>query len=170
MLEKISQKNFKTAISIENRKTKKKKTNFKQVSLFTEFDPKPSLSFQEMIDEAIPITDSTTKPFTEKLAAFWKELPELEKEFILKPSAKNLYKYKKLVMNIVNTTIKNNSNIHRVHKRNRKTREIQELSVVSFIDTRLQKMLEIILSKRNTAFQILASIEDIRGLLLSLRK
>ncbi len=136
------------------KKTKEKeKTSFK----------KEIKTFDELIEELIP---QKKEP---ELHRLWKELPEVEKQLIENPTEEHLEKYKQLVKNIAEILIKRNMKIESIRRRTNSGKEVI-LSYVKVIDDKLHKMMLAIQSKKNTAFEILRNLKEIRGLLLDLKQ
>jgi len=120
-------------------------------------------TFDELIEELIP---EKKEP---ELNRLWKELPEVEKQLIENPTEENLEKYKELVKNIAEILIKRNMKIESIKRRTNSGKEVI-LSYVKVIDNKLHKMMLTIQSKKNTAFEILRNLKEIRGLLLDLKQ
>lgn len=121
--------------------------------------------FQQILQEVLP-ADSVAERDLHKL---WQELPDTEKELLEHPSDRNLRRYRELVIKIARATLQQNTRVRKVRRRNSRG-ETVELSVVEFINARLQKMAETILHPQNSAFHLLKTVEEIRGVLLDVRE
>jgi uncharacterized protein YaaR (DUF327 family) len=120
-------------------------------------------TFDELIEEIIP---QNKEP---ELNQLWKELPIIEKKLIENPTEEHLEQYKKLVKNIAELQLKKNMKIETLKRKTTSGKEII-LSYVKIIDEKLHKMMLAIQSKKNTAFEILRNLKEIRGLLLDLKQ
>lgn len=121
--------------------------------------------FQQIIDEVLP----SDGPEGAELNQLWRELPLAERDLLDHPSNENLARYKDLVFDIARETLRRNAKVVKLRRRNSKG-EMVELSLVEFVDLRLQKMATIITSSGNSAFQLLKTVEEIRGALLDVRE
>ncbi len=157
----------------QNRKKKIGTKNFQGTSTSTnshfdleatqnENEIKPS-SFQNMMDEVLP----PQKEGNIDLNKLWKELPDTERNLIQNYSQENLQKYKSIIVQIAKLTLSKNVKVEMM-KRNRSNQDQVVQSVIKVIDERLQKMVTLMHSPQNSAFTILRSIEEIRGLLINL--
>ena len=122
-------------------------------------------TFANAMDELLPLSNQRT----EQLNVLWKKLPTIERNLIDLPNRQNLYSYKELVIHIAKLTLKNNSLVHSLSSTNKLNGETKVLDVLQCVDAGIQKMLEIMFSSQNPAFQLLNSMDDIRGMLLDLR-
>jgi uncharacterized protein YaaR (DUF327 family) len=120
-------------------------------------------TFDELIEELIP---EKKEP---ELNRLWKELPDVEKQLIENPTEEHLEKYKQIVKNIAKILVKRNMKIESIKRRTSSGKEVI-LSYVKVIDDKLHKMMLAIQSKKNTAFEILRNLKEIRGLLLDLKQ
>ena len=121
--------------------------------------------FQQILQEVLPAESAQQRDLQE----LWQELPDTEKELLEHPSDRNLRRYRELVIKIARATLQQNTRVRKVRRRNSRG-ETVELSVVEFINARLQKMAETILHPQNSAFHLLKTVEEIRGVLLDVRE
>ena len=98
----------------------------------------------------------------------WQKLPEMEKRFLASPSLENMNEYKKLVKDITNTILKNNTELTQARQRGRNDKKI--LMTVKILDENIQILASTMLSPQNSAFSLLKQIERIRGLLMDLKE
>lgn len=143
----ISTKNIKDKDKIKNKNSQQKQIK----------------TFDELIDELIP---QKKEP---ELNQLWKELPIIEKKLIENPTEESLEEYKQLIKKIAQILLEKNVKIETLKRRTQTGKEII-LSYVKVIDDKLHKMMLAIQSKRNTAFEILRNLKEIRGLLLDLKQ
>ncbi|MCS7204646.1 MAG: DUF327 family protein [Leptospiraceae bacterium] len=141
----------------ETKETKKEK----RVEDKENHKPKES-NFLEILEEFIP---SKKEP---ELHQLWVRLPEVESELIKNPTEDILEEYKNLVRQIAKLQIEKNVKIQTLKRKNSAGKEFL-LSYVKIIDEKLHKMTLAIQSKRNTAFEILRNLREIRGLLIDMR-
>ncbi len=121
-------------------------------------------SFYSIMDEVLPVQEEGNTD----LNRLWKELPTVERQLLDHPSQRNLDNYRKAVMQIAKLTLKKNTSVKKIKKRNRNGDWV-ELTVVEFIDERLQQMVSLMHSEKNTAFTMLKTLDEIRGLLVDIR-
>ena len=126
--------------------------------------PKAS-SFQNIMDEVLPPDLEANLD----LNRLWKELPQAERGLLGHCSQENLERYRKIVIQIARMTLKKNVSLKKITQR-KPHGKIIELSVVEYIDERLQKMLALLRAPQNSAFAMLKSIEEIRGILMDIRQ
>ena len=121
--------------------------------------------FEQILNEVLPAGG----PSTGDLHQFWQDLPWAERSLLDHPSEENLQNYRRIVLGIARETLRANTRLRKITRRNRAGEELQ-LTVVEFIDERLQRMANMIHSKRNSAFQLLKTVEEIRGVLFDARE
>ena len=92
----------------------------------------------------------------------------MEKRFLNTPSQENLQEYKKLVKDITNTILKNNTQLSQAKQRGRNDKKI--LMTVKILDENIQILASTMLSPQNSAFSLLKQLERIRGLLMDLKE
>ena len=126
--------------------------------------PGPS-SFQSIMDEVLPPEQEANLD----LNRLWKELPQAERGLLEHCSQENLERYRRIVIQVAKVTLKKNVSLKKI-KQYKQQGKIVELSVVEYIDERLQKMLGLLRAPQNSAFAMLKSIEEIRGLLMDIRQ
>ena len=158
MISPINQNNQTKQEKLKSLSSSNIKTNIKTKKNFI------STQFQDMMDEVLPPEELSNFD----LNKLWKNLPQAEKNLINTFSQKNLDTYKNLVIQIAKLTLKRNTKVEMM-KRNRSSDDHVVQSIIKVIDERLQKMVNLMHSKENTAFAILKSIEEIRGLLIDLK-
>lgn len=122
-------------------------------------------SFLEVLEEILP----SHLEKNQSLHDLWSVLPDVEKKLIEKPVKENLNEYKRLVREIAEKTLKNNTRVKKIYSKNRRNEKVEH-SVVEFIDRRVQAMAVMLHSSENSAFSILKSMEEIRGILLDLKE
>ena len=122
-------------------------------------------SFQSMMDEVLPPEQETNLD----LNRLWKELPDVERDLLGHSSQENLDRYRKIVIQIAKMTLKKNVSFKKIKQRKAQGKWV-ELSVVEYVDERLQKMIGLLRAPQNSAFAMLKSIEEIRGILMDLRR
>ncbi|TGK27996.1 DUF327 family protein [Leptospira gomenensis] len=122
-------------------------------------------SFLDILEEIVPSGSEITKD----LNALWRELPEIEKRFLDLPSIENLEAYQKHVQAITKTVIDQNMKVETLARRMKgETKKIYH--VVKIIDEKIQVLAELIMNEGNSAFKLLKSLTDIRGLLLDIQE
>lgn len=121
--------------------------------------------FLQILDEILPPSRLESRD----LHQLWEQLPDLERELLDHPSNANLARYKELVIAIARETLRTNTRIKKIRRKNRKG-ELIEMSVVEFIDERLQKMAHMMTAPGNSAYFMLKTVEEIRGILLDVRE
>jgi len=121
--------------------------------------------FLQILEEVLPSDDASLKDLNE----LFSKLPEAEKNLIDTQSEENLNIYKQLIRAIARETLQHNMRVEKHFKKN-KSNQTVELSVVKIADERLHQMTLLIRSKNNTAFSILKTMQEIRGLLLDARE
>ncbi|EQA53239.1 YaaR family protein [Leptospira kmetyi] len=124
-----------------------------------------SSSFLDILEEIVPSGSETTKD----LNALWRELPEIEKRFLDLPSIGNLEAYQKHIQAITKAVIDQNMRVETLAKR-MKGEAKKIYHVVKIIDEKIQILAELIMNEGNSAFKLLKSLTDIRGLLLDIQE
>ncbi|EMJ98053.1 YaaR family protein [Leptospira alstonii] len=122
-------------------------------------------TFLDILEEIVPSGSETTKD----LNALWRELPDIEKRFLDLPSIENLETYQKHVQAITKSVIDQNMRVETLAKR-MKGEAKKIYHVVKIIDEKIQILAELIMNEGNSAFKLLKSLTDIRGLLLDIRE
>ncbi|MBK8398400.1 MAG: DUF327 family protein [Leptospiraceae bacterium] len=121
-------------------------------------------SFLSILESIAPSDKEQTREINE----LWQRLPDMEKRFLAAPSQDNLNEYKKLVKDITNTILKNNTQLTQARQRGRNDKKI--LMTVKVLDENIQILASTMLSPHNSAFSLLKQIERIRGLLMDLKE
>lgn len=154
----IVQQNFSNSkILIESNKIEKNKN--KKIT-----DRKAnSTPFEELLFQVVP---PEKEP---ELFELWSELPNVEQKLIQDPTEENLEVYKNLVQKIASQLIKKNLKLEQIKRKTSSGKEVL-LSYVKIIDEKLHKMMLAIQSKKNTAFEILKNLKEIRGILIDLKQ
>lgn len=124
----------------------------------------PATPFIEILNNILPPDDVDSYD----LNVLWSELPGAERRLLDSPGDENLTVYRDIVKRIAAATLKKNVRVKKLKRKNRRG-ETVELSVIEIIDERLQKMALLMHSGRNSAFALLKTAEEIRGLLLDIR-
>ncbi len=137
----------------------KKRDQLKQKKTFVE----PQSAFEELLFEVVP---PQKEP---ELFQLWSILPDVEKKLIQNPNEENLEEYKNIVKNIAKQLLEKNIKTIQIKKRSSSGKEII-LTYTKIIDEKLHKMMLAIQSKRNTAFEILRNLKEIRGILIDLKQ
>ncbi len=154
-------------IKIKNNNLDKFKSHLisskKNNSLRNKDNQKKLTPFEELLYEVLP---PQKEP---ELFELWKELPNAETNLIQNPTEENLEKYAFIVKNIARKIIEKNFIIETFKRKTRTGKEVM-LTTVKIIDEKLHKMMLAINSKKNTAFEILRNLKDIRGILLDLKQ
>ncbi len=119
--------------------------------------------FLSILEEVLP-GDSANGP----LQTLWENLPGLERDLLDHPSNENFRKYRETVTEIAKETLRINVQAKKLQFKRRS--QEYEHTVIHVIDQRLQKMALVMLSRDNSAFALLKSVEEIRGLLLDMRE
>jgi len=133
-------------------------------SASAETGSKSNSPFIEILEEILPShSDESTE-----LNQLWQQLPDIERQLVAEISNENLDNYKQLVKKIAELTLKKNLRTKKISRKGRNGNGV-ELTVVEIVNEKLEKMTRLIYSPSNSAFSILKSIEDIRGLLLDRR-
>lgn len=144
----------------------KKQSLFQQSSVTP---PGENSSFLEILESVLPSDGESTKDLND----LWKDLPQKEKSLIEKRTNEALELYKSHIRNILKLSLEKNTKLitiegrKRLHSLNR-TVESQE-RYVKILDEKLHLLTQMLVSKDNSAFQILKTLEDIRGLLYDLK-
>ena len=120
--------------------------------------------FQLILEEILPPEQENLD-----LHSLWSRLPDLEKDLIAKPVQENLDTYKDAVRKIARETLRKNVRVKKLRRKNRRN-EIVELNVIEILDDRLQKMALMMQSPANSAFTLLKTMDEIRGILLDVRE
>lgn len=128
-------------------------------------EPATSSSFLDILEEIVPSGSETTKD----LNALWKELPDIEKRFLDLPSIENLEAYQKHIQAITKAVIDQNMRVETLSRR-MKGEAKKIYHVVKIIDEKIQILAELIMNEGNSAFKLLKSLTDIRGLLLDIQE
>ncbi|XDD50238.1 YaaR family protein [Leptospira sp. WS92.C1] len=124
-----------------------------------------SSSFLDILEEIVPSGSESTKD----LNALWRDLPEIEKRFLDLPSIENLEAYQRHVQSITKAVIDQNMRVETFSRRMKG--EAKKLyHVVKIIDEKIQILAELIMNEGNSAFKLLKSLTDIRGLLLDIQE
>lgn len=121
-------------------------------------------SFLSLLESIAPSDKAETREINE----LWQRLPEMEKRFLNFQNQDNLNEYKKLVKDIANSILKNNTQLTQARQRGRNDNKI--LMTVKVIDENIQILASTMLSPQNSAFSLLKQIERIRGLLMDLKE
>jgi hypothetical protein len=121
--------------------------------------------FQQILDDILPPERIDARD----LNHLWSDLPEAERQLLAKASEENLKRYRDLVFAIARETLKRNTRIKKIRRKTR-SGDTVELTVVEFLDDRLQKMANLIHAPGNSAFQMLKTVEEIRGALIDVRE
>lgn len=124
-----------------------------------------SSSFLDILEEIVPSGSETTKD----LNALWRELPEIEKRFLDFASIENLEIYQKHIQAITKAVIDQNMRVETL-SRKMKGEAKKIYHVVKIIDEKIQILAELIMNEGNSAFKLLKSLTDIRGLLLDIQE
>ncbi|MDH5654381.1 MAG: YaaR family protein [Spirochaetia bacterium] len=122
-------------------------------------------SFLNILEEVLPSSLDENKSLHE----LWSILPDAEKDLIETPSNENLNHYKDVVRQIASQTISMNVRLKKIYRKNRNNEKV-ELNVIEYLDSRIQKMAVMMQSSGNTAFNILKTLDEIRGILLDLKR
>ena len=85
------------------------------------------------------------------------------------PSDENLNRYRELVIGIARATLARNVTVQKLRRKNSRG-ETVELNIVQIVDQRIQKMAIMMHSRGNSAFNILRTVEEIRGILFDARE
>ncbi|AXR67547.1 YaaR family protein [Leptospira mayottensis] len=128
-------------------------------------EPATSSSFLDILEEIVPSGSETTKD----LNALWRELPDIEKRFLDLPSIENLEAYQKHIQAITKAVIDQNMRVETLSRR-MKGEAKKIYHVVKIIDEKIQILAELIMNEGNSAFKLLKSLTDIRGLLLDIQE
>jgi|JI9StandDraft_1071089.scaffolds.fasta_scaffold00573_8 uncharacterized protein YaaR (DUF327 family) len=121
-------------------------------------------SFLSILESIVPSNKEETREINE----LWQRLPEMEKRFLNTPNQENLQEYKKLVKDITNTILKNNTHLSQAKQRGRNDKKV--LMTVKILDENIQILATTMLSPQNSAFSLLKQLERIRGLLMDLKE
>ncbi|MDI7189763.1 YaaR family protein [Leptospira santarosai] len=122
-------------------------------------------SFLDILEEIVPSGSETTKD----LNSLWRELPDIEKKFLDLPSIGNLEVYQKHIKAITKAVIDQNMRVETLSRRMKgETKKIYH--IVKIIDEKIQILAELIMNEGNSAFKLLKSLTDIRGLLLDIQE
>ena len=122
-------------------------------------------SFLNILEEVLP----SSIEGNQNLHELWSMLPEREKNLIENPSNKNLEDYREVVRQIASQTLNKNVRLKKIYRKNRRNEKV-ELHVIEYLDSRIQKMAVMMHSRENSAFNILKTLDEIRGILLDLKR
>lgn len=121
--------------------------------------------FSQILEDILPPSETRNH----SLFQLWEALPDAEKDFLEQQSDANLRKYKELVKQIARETAKRNFKTLKVKRKSRGGEDI-ELTVFAVIDEKLHQMTLLMRSPNNSAFQILKTMDEIRGMLVDARE
>lgn len=121
-------------------------------------------TFLELLEAIVPSDKDETREINE----LWQKLPDIEKRFLNEPNSYNLTEYKKLVKDILDAIMKNNTTLSMARQRGRNDKKI--LMSVKIIDENIQLLAMTMLNPANSAFSLLKQIEKIRGLLMDIKE
>ena len=121
--------------------------------------------FMEILEEVLP----QDRVENRDLHDLWAELPDAEKELLNHPDDENLRRYRELVIGIAKATLDRNVRVKKLRRKNSQG-ETVELNIIEVIDNRIQKMAIMMHSRGNSAFNILKTVEEIRGILFDARE
>lgn len=121
-------------------------------------------TFLELLEAIVPSDKDETREINE----LWQKLPDIEKKFLNEPNSYNLAEYKKLVKDILDAIMKNNTTLSMARQRGRNDKKI--LMSVKVIDENIQLLAMTMLNPANSAFSLLKQIEKIRGLLMDIKE
>ncbi len=113
----------------------------------------------------VAIQDSITYNFSGTVEELLNELKEEEKQFLEKQSSNELYKYKSLVQKILKTILEEGIKTKTI-KRLRRDRA--DFIIVEKINAKFIEIADKITNKDSKAFNLLKSVEEIRGLIFDL--
>jgi len=122
-------------------------------------------SFLNILEEVLPSGIAENQ----NLHELWSRLPEMEKNLIENPSNKNLDDYRETVRQIASQTLNKNVRLKKIYRKNKRNEKV-ELHVIEYLDSRIQKMAVMMHSRENSAFNILKTLDEIRGILLDLKR
>ena len=125
----------------------------------------PRSPFMEILEEILP----QDKIENRDLHQLWSDLPGAERNLLDAQSEENFKNYKDLVTAIARATLQRNVRIRKMKRKNSRN-ETVELSILEIIDNRLQKMAIMMHSRENSAFALLKTVEEIRGILFDARQ
>ena len=135
----------------ESTKVKQKKKTYSVNQIENKFD--------------IALRDNISFDFQGTLDELIKELKEEEQQFLDRQTIYELNRYKSIVQKILKTILEEGVQT-RTLKRMRKDRA--DFIVVDKINSKLMEIVDQITNKHNKAFNLLKSIEEIRGLVFDL--
>jgi len=135
----------------ESTKVKQKKKTYSVNQIENKFD--------------IALRDNISFDFQGTLDELIKELKEEEQQFLDRQTLYELNRYKSIVQKILKTILEEGVQT-RTLKRMRKDRA--DFIVVDKINSKLMEIVDQITNKHNKAFNLLKSIEEIRGLVFDL--
>lgn len=123
-------------------------------------------SFVDILNEVLPAETADAA----ELNQLWAQLPETEQKLLNHPSNENLQQYRDLVRKILSGTLQLNTRVETVARKGKGTGEKIELRYVKTLDEKIGLMAGLIHSRENAAFGLLKALEEIRGILLDLRR
>lgn len=121
-------------------------------------------TFLELLEAIVPSDKDETREINE----LWQKLPDTEKKFLNEPNSYHLAEYRKLVKDILDAIMKNNTTLSMARQRGRNDKKI--LMSVKVIDENIQLLAMTMLNPANSAFSLLKQIEKIRGLLMDIKE
>lgn len=104
--------------------------------------------------------------FQGTIESMMNDLAEQEKRFVEEQSMYQMNKYKSMVRSILKMLLDSDTSVETLQRRRR---DRADFVIIDKINDRLDKIASTISQKNNKAFNLLKTIEEIRGLLLDLR-
>ena len=120
--------------------------------------PVEGSSFLSILESIIPSANEDSA----NLNRLWTELPDLEKSLIGSPTLDNLKVYTEQIQKILRIILQKN---HKNVEVKRNPRSMTKHTITKIVDEKLHLLATTIISKNNSAFELLKQTRDIRGLL-----
>jgi uncharacterized protein len=127
-------------------------------------DHKPE--FLELLESIAPKNREETRDIHD----LWRELPSIERDLIDNRSSSNLERYKNQVKALLLAIINTNTKVKIQYTAIRGTSAKKEFSHIQVLDDKLKLLAETISHPQNSAFQILKSLDNIKGFLLDIQR
>ena len=121
--------------------------------------------FLELLESIAPKNREETRDIHD----LWRELPSLERDLIDNRSASNLEKYKNQVKALLLAILNTNTKVKTQYTNIKGSSAKKEFSHIQILDEKLKLLAETIYHPQNSAFQILKSLDNIKGFLLDIQ-
>lgn len=121
--------------------------------------------FLELLESIAPKNKESTRDIHD----LWKELPGIERDLIDNKSPANLERYKNQVKALLLAILNSNTKLKTQFTPIKNSSSKKEFTHVEILDDKLKLLAETISHPHNSAFQILKSLDNIKGFLLDIQ-